>query len=212
MLKLKIQHIPYLIFYPSSRIHQYFQKILWWKYQLRSYTDFELTGFHVNYVKPVISDLMSETVNIFGIPEHLLGFSAIYPQAAPSDVIALEKFGEQEIKSLAWFYGSSSLIFHGKKFVKPIANATSLQAQFDIFKKIVAAKRLKYESNQSSSLAETNKKIIDGEQKIELLQSVLTKTKYAKKKQRIASLKKERHNLIKKTKLQFRSYSKRLVY
>ena len=201
MLKLKIQHIPYLIFYPSSRIHQHFQKILWWKYQLRSYTDFELTGFHVNYVKPVISDLMSETVNIFGIPEHLLGFSAICPQAAPSDVIALEKFGEQEIKSLAWFYGSSSLIFHGKKFVKPIANATSLQAQFDIFKKFVAAKRLKYESNQSSSLAETNKKIIDGEQKIELLQSVLTKTKYAKKKQRIASVKKERHNLIKKNKI-----------
>ena len=100
----------------------------------------------------------------------------------------------------------------GKNFVKPIANATSLQAQFDIFKKIVAVKRLKYESNQSSSLAETNKKIIDGEQKIELLQSVLTKTKYAKKKQRIASLKKERDNLIERTKLQFRSYSKRLVY
>ena len=137
MLTLKIQHIPYLIFYPSSRIHRHFQKILWWKYQLRSYTDFELTGFPANYVKPVISDLMSETVNIFGIPEHLLGFSAIYPQAAPSDVIALEKFGEQEIKSLAWFYGSSSLIFHGKKFVKPIANATSLQAQFDILKKLL---------------------------------------------------------------------------
>ena len=137
MLKLKIQHIPYVIFYPSSRIHRRFQKILRWKYQLRSYTDFELTGFHANYAKPVISDIMSETVNIFGIPEHLLGFSAIYPQAAPSDVIALEKFGEQEIKSLAWFYGSSSLIFHGKKFVKPIANATSLQAQFDILKKLL---------------------------------------------------------------------------
>ena len=32
----------------------------------------------------------------------------------------------------------------------------SLEAQFDIFKKIVTAKILKYESN--SSLAETNKK------------------------------------------------------
>ena len=67
-----------------------------------------------------------------------------------------------------------------------------------IFKKIVAAKRLKYESNQSSSLAETNKKITDGEREIELLQSVLTKTKIANKKQRIASLEKERGNLMKK--------------
>ena len=40
----------------------------------------------------------------------------------PSDVIALEKFGEQEIKSLACFYGSSSLISHEKKSVKPIVN------------------------------------------------------------------------------------------
>ena len=39
--------------------------------------------------------------------------------------------------------------------------------------------------NQSSSLAETNKKITDGEREIELLQSVLPKTKIAKKKQRI---------------------------
>ena len=40
--------------------------------------------------------------------------------------------------------------------------------------------------NQSSSLAETNKKITDGEREIELLQSVLLpKTKIAKKKQRI---------------------------
>ena len=55
-----------------------------------------------------------------------------------------------------------------------------------------------YESNQSSSLAETNKKITDGEREIELLQSVLTKTKIANKKQRIASLEKERGNLMKK--------------
>ena len=75
----------------------------------------------------------------------------------------------------------SSLISHGKKSVKPIVNANSLQAQSDIFLKIVAAKRLKYEYNQSSSLAETNKKITDGEQEIELLQSIPTKTKIAKK-------------------------------
>ena len=72
-----------------------------------------------------------------------------------------------------------------------------------IFKKIVAAKRLKYESNQSSSLAETNKKITDGEREIELLQSVLTKIKIAKKKQRIASLEKESDNIIKKQNYNF---------
>ena len=66
------------------------------------------------------------------------------------------------------FYGSSSLISHGKKSVKPIVNATSLEAQFDIFKKIVAAKRLKYESSQSSSLAETNNKVTDRKREIEL--------------------------------------------
>ena len=85
-----------------------------------------------------------------------------------------------------------------KKSVKLIINVTSLEAQFNIFIKIVAAKRLKYESNQSSSLAETNKKIADGKQEIELLQSVLSKTKIAKKKQRVASLEKERDNLTKK--------------
>ena len=61
-----------------------------------------------------------------------------------------------------------------------------------------------YESNQSSSLAETNKKITDGEREIELLQSVLTKTKIANKKQRIASLEKERGNLIKKQNYNFK--------
>ena len=55
--------------------------------------------------------------------------------------IALEKFGEQEVKSLACFYGSSSLISHWKT---SIVNATSLEAQSDIFKKIVVAKKLKY--------------------------------------------------------------------
>ena len=77
---------------------------------------------------------------------HLLGFSAIDPQAMPRDIIALEKFEDQEIKSLASFYGSSSLISRGRNSVKPIANASSLEAQFDSFQKIVAAKRLKYES------------------------------------------------------------------
>ena len=51
----------------------------------------------------------------------------------PSDVIALEKFGEQEIKSLACFYGSSSLISSGKRSIKTTVNATSLEAQFNIF-------------------------------------------------------------------------------
>ena len=173
------------------------------RYQLRSYAHFELSDFHVNFVKPVISNLIGEIETAFDILEHLVGFSAIDPQAMPSDVIALEKFGEQEIKSLACFYGSSSLISHGEISVKPIVNATSLEAQFNIFKKIVAAKRLKYESNQSSALAETNKKISDGEWEIELLQSVLTKTKIAKKKQRIASLEKERGNLIQKQNYNF---------
>ena len=83
----------------------------------------------------------------------------------PSNVIVLEKFGEQEIRSLACIYGSSSLISCGKKSVKSIVNGTSLEAQFDIFKKIVATKRLKHESNQSSSLAEINKKITDENKK-----------------------------------------------
>ena len=161
------------------------------RHQLCSHADFELSDFHMNFVKPVISDLIGEIENAFDYPEHLLGFSAIDRQAMTSDIIASEKFGEQEIKSLACFYGSSSLISHWKKYIKPIVNATSLEG-------IVAAKRLKYESNQSLSLAETNKKITDQEREIELLQSVLTKTKITKKNQRIASLEKERHNLIKK--------------
>ena len=58
------------------------------RYQLRSYAEFELSDFHANFVKPVISDLFGKTENAFDIPEHLLGFSAIDPQAMPSDVIA----------------------------------------------------------------------------------------------------------------------------
>ena len=91
----------------------------------------------MSFVKPVISDLIGERENAFDIPEHLLGCSAIDLQAIdlqamPSDVKALEKFGEQEIKSLACFYGSSSLISRGKKSVNPIVNATSLEAQFEL--------------------------------------------------------------------------------
>ena len=85
------------------------------RYQLHGYAAYELSDFHANFVKPVISDLIGEIENAFDIPEHLLGFSAIDPQAMPSDFIASEKFGEQEIKSLACFYGSSSLISRGKK-------------------------------------------------------------------------------------------------
>ena len=87
------------------------------RYQLRSYAEFKLSNSQANFVKRVISDLIGETENAFDIPEHLLGFSTIDPQAMPSDVIALRKFGEQEIKSLACFYGTSSLISRGKKSV-----------------------------------------------------------------------------------------------
>ena len=103
------------------------------RYQLHSYAEFELRDFHANFVKPVISNLISEIENACDVPEHLLGFLVIDPQAMPSNVIVLEKFGEQEIRSLACFYGSSSLISCGKKSVKTIVNGTSLEAQFDIF-------------------------------------------------------------------------------
>ena len=66
-------------------------------------SDFELSDFHAKFVKPVISDLIGEIENAFDIPEHQLEFSAIDPQAMPSYIIALKKFGEQEIKSLACF-------------------------------------------------------------------------------------------------------------
>ena len=96
----------------------------------------------MNFIKVVISDLIGEKENAFDIPEHLLGFLAIDPWAMPSDAIALEKFRKQEIKSLVCFYSSSSLISHGKKSVKPIVNATSLEAQLAILKKFFATKRL----------------------------------------------------------------------
>ena len=138
------------------------------RYQLRSYADCNLIDFHANFIKIVISDLIGEKENAFDFPEDLLGFLAIDPRAMPSDAIALEKFRKQEIKSLACFYSSSSLISHGKKSIKPIVNATSLEAQLAILKKFFATKRLKYKSNLSSPLTETNKKITDGEQEIEL--------------------------------------------
>ena len=97
------------------------------RYQLRGYAAYELSDFHANFVKPVNSDLIGEIENAFDIPEHLLGFSTIDPQAMPSDFIALEKFGEQEIKSLACFYGSSSLISRGKK--SPILTTGTLHGE-----------------------------------------------------------------------------------
>ena len=57
---------------------------------LPSYADFELSDFDANFVKPVTSDLIGEIENAFDIPEHLLGFLAIYSKAVLSDVITLE--------------------------------------------------------------------------------------------------------------------------
>ena len=71
---------------------------------------------------------------------HLLGFSAIDAQAMPRDVIASEKFGEKEIKSLASFHGSSSLISRGRNSVKPIANASSLELSLIVFKRLLPQK------------------------------------------------------------------------
>ena len=56
------------------------------RYQLPSYADFELSDFHANFVKPVISDLIGEIEYAFDIAEHLLGILAIDPQAMPIDV------------------------------------------------------------------------------------------------------------------------------
>ena len=128
-LKLKIQHIP--LPHILREIKNSWTLLENPLVEDINYAEFELSDFHVNLVKPVISDLIGEIENAFDIPEHLLEFSATVPQTMPSDVIALEKFGEQEIKSLACFYGSISLISRGKKSVKPIANVTSLEAQFD---------------------------------------------------------------------------------
>ena len=46
------------------------------RYQLHRYAEFELSDFHVTFVKTVISNLTGEIENAFHIPEHLLGFSA----------------------------------------------------------------------------------------------------------------------------------------
>ena len=42
--------------------------------QLCSYADFELSDFHTNFVKPVISDLIREIENAFDIQSICLGF------------------------------------------------------------------------------------------------------------------------------------------
>ena len=73
------------------------------RYQLPSYADFELSDFHANFVKPVISDLIGEIEYAFDIAEHLLGILAIDCQAMPIDVITLEKFGEQVNKKFSMF-------------------------------------------------------------------------------------------------------------
>ena len=44
------------------------------RYQLCSYADFELSDFHANFFKPVISDLIWEIENAFDIQSTCLGF------------------------------------------------------------------------------------------------------------------------------------------
>ena len=113
-LQAKIENPAYLPTSYFARVQKFIdiaKKSSDGRYQLRSYADFELSNFHANCLKPVISDLIGEIENVFDIPEHF---------AVPSNVITLENFGDQEIKSLACFYGSSSLISLGKKYVKPI--------------------------------------------------------------------------------------------
>ena len=96
-LQAKIEnpaHPPTSYFAHTQELIDIARKSSGWRYQLRSYAEFELSDFHVNFVKPVISDLIGEIENAFDIPEQLLGFfSAIDPQAIPSDVIALKKVG-----------------------------------------------------------------------------------------------------------------------
>ena len=52
-------------------------------------------------------------------------------------------------------------------------------------------------------MSETNKKITNGKRETELLQSILTKIKIEKKKQKIGSLEKERDSFIKKQNYNF---------
>ena len=86
-------HLPTTYFAHTQELIDTVWKSSGWRYQLRSYAEFELSDFHVNFVKPVISDPIGEIENAFEIPGQLLEFSAIDPQAMPSYVIALKKFG-----------------------------------------------------------------------------------------------------------------------
>ena len=80
-LKLKIRHIlPTSYFARVQEFINIARKSSSGRYQLRSYADFELSDFLANFVKPVISNLISEIENAFDIPEHLLGILAIDPQ------------------------------------------------------------------------------------------------------------------------------------
>ena len=87
------------------------------------------------------------------------------------------------------------------KIENPAQPPTSYFAQVQEF--IDIARKIKIWINQSSSLSQTNKKISVGEREIELLQSILRKTKIAKKKERIASLEKDWDNFIKKQNYNF---------
>ena len=60
-----------------------------------------LSDFHVNFIKPVISELIDQIENAFGIPERLLEFSAIDPQAMPSN--SLRKIRKAENKKVIMF-------------------------------------------------------------------------------------------------------------
>ena len=89
-LQAKIEnptHLPTSNFAGVQEFIDFARKSSSGRYQLRSYAEFELSDFHANFVKPVISDLIGKTENAFDIPEHLLAFSAIDPQAMPSDAI-----------------------------------------------------------------------------------------------------------------------------
>ena len=60
-----------------------------------------LSDFHANFIKPVISELIDQIENAFGIPEYLLGFLAIDPQDMPSD--NLRKIRRAENKKFIMF-------------------------------------------------------------------------------------------------------------
>ena len=60
-----------------------------------------LSDFHANFIKPVISELIDQIENSFGISEYLLGFSTIDPQDMPSD--SLRKIRRAENRKFIMF-------------------------------------------------------------------------------------------------------------